>query len=283
MAPLVVFPLNGIGNRLRAIAASRFLAKRLKRPLTIVWEPDALLPGQWEDLFVKSSGLDFSSAQTAQEFELLPSLETVGLYVQSSELFISLRGNDRGEQPFADEYFRLLKKRHSTLGIVLAGDYFHHRAHSVEQAGSLLQRERRNLAAGLHFASPVVELARRIVPPRPYVSLHLRGTDRTSDATSPTKLINVAMTLSKKFGTRDIFVASDDQRLIELAASALGKHGLNITHNPEPSPSGTIYGTICAFADYLALRGGIAFVGGRKSTFSTEVGVTFRNSRMKLC
>ena len=137
MAHLAVVPVNGIGNRLRSVAACLYLARKLRRETTVVWEPDTLLPGKWEELFTASPQLHFASMETAQQSGFVPP-EPLALYVDSNASFVTLRGNDRGEQPFARHFFRLLKRWPEKNGVVEAGDYFHHRANSVEEAGRLL-------------------------------------------------------------------------------------------------------------------------------------------------
>jgi hypothetical protein len=253
----------------------------LKREGTVVWEPDSLLPGNWEDLFVNSPELKFVSLKTAQQSGIVPR-EPVGLYVDSNASFVTLRGNDRGEQPFARHFFRLLKSSPQKNGVVEAGDYFHHRASSVEEAGKLLKKERNQLANQLRFSDQIVELAQRITPPRPYLSLHLRGTDRTVDAANPESLVSTAHKIAKKRRLRDVFVASDDPYLIDMAKSMLDTHGLKITSNSDLSPRETLSGTISALADYMILKGGVVFVGSTRSAFSTEIGVTFQSLRLTL-
>lgn len=281
MSHLAVVPVNGIGNRLRAIAACLYLARRLRREATVVWEPDSLLPGKWEDFFAASTQLQFASMKKAQQSGIVPQ-EPIAIYVDSNTSFVTLRGNDRGEQPFARQFFRLLKRWPQKNGVVEAGDYFHHRASSVEGAGKLLEKERNHLANELRFSDRILELAQRITPQRPYLSLHLRGTDRKGDAANPESLLATAHKLANEKGLRDVFVASDDPHLIDMAKSSLDGRGLKISTNSEPSPRGTPSGTFSAFAEYLALRRGEVFVGGKRSTFSTEIGITFPRSRHTL-
>ena len=281
MTHLAAVSVNGIGNRLRAIAACLYLARRLRRDATVVWEPDRLLPGEWEALFAASPQLQFASMKTAQQSGIVPH-EPIALYVDSNASFVTLRGNDRGEQPFAKHFFRLLKRWPQENGVVEAGDYFHHRASSVEKAGKLLRKERNHLANQIRFSDQILELAQRITPPRPYLSLHLRGTDRAVDAANPESLLATAHKLAMEKGLRDVFVASDDPHLIDLAKSSLDAHGLTTSTNSEPSPRGTPSGTVSAFADYLVLRRGEMFVGGKRSTFSTEIGITFPGSKLEM-
>ena len=281
MSHLAVVPVNGIGNRLRAIAACLYLARRLRREATVVWEPDSLLPGDWEDLFASSPELQFASMKTARQSGIVPQ-EPVALYVDSNTSFVTLRGNDRGEQPFARQFFRLLKRWPQKNGVVEAGDYFHHRASSVEGAGKLLEKERNHLANQLRFSDQILELALAITPPRPYLSLHLRGTDRTADAANPESLLATAHKLATEKGLKDVFVASDDPHLIDLAKSSLAAHDLRVSSNSQPKPRGTQSGTVSAFCDYLVLSRGAMFVGGSRSTFSTEVGIRFRHHQQLL-
>ena len=140
--------------------------------------------------------------------------------------------------------------------------------------GKLLEKERNHLANQLRFSDQILELALAITPPRPYLSLHLRGTDRKGDAANPESLLATAHKLANEKGLRDVFVASDDPHLIDMAKSSLDGRGLKNSTNSEPSPRGTPSGTFSAFAEYLALRRGAVFVGGKRSTFSTEIGIT---------
>ncbi len=281
MAHLAVVPVNGIGNRLRAIAACLYLARKLKREATVVWEPDSLLPGNWEDLFVNSPELKFVSLKTAQQSGIVP-LEPIALYIDSEANFVTLRGNDRGEQRFARQYYQQLVSSPTKNGVVMAGDYFHHRAKSVEKAGTLLQHERLSLANKLSFSEAIVDHAKRLAPREPYLSLHLRGTDRVSDTANPTSLLTAALKMSRKRGLTTVFVASEDNRLIDMAESFLKRSGLKMASNREPRTRQTLSGTLSAFGDYLVLRGGLAYVGSRRSTFSSEVAVTYPGRRKVL-
>lgn len=281
MSHLAVVPVNGIGNRLRAIAACLYLGRKLKRGVTIVWEPDSLLPGNWEELFVNSPELKFVSMKTAQQSGIVPQ-QPIALYVDSDQNFLTLRGNDRGEQRFALQFYQQLGNSLSKNGVVMAGDYFHHRATSVEKAGALLQKERLSLANKLTFSQAIVDHAQRLAPREPYLSLHLRGTDRVSDTANPTSLLAAALQMSRRRGLTTVFVASEDNQLIDMAKAFLKKSGLKMASNPELRTRQTLAGTISAFGDYLVLRGGVAYVGSRQSTFSSEIGVTFPGRRKVL-
>ena len=274
MRCLTIIPVNGIGNRLRAIAACLYLSRKLGREATIVWEPESQLPGRWNDIFEPSPALQFSSMVNAQELDLVP-YEPVPLYKSHDADFVMLRGNDRGEQRFAKQYFRMLKNSPNKSGVVMAGDYFHHRAGSLEQAGKFLVKERTSLANLLTFTPSIRDSAERLAPTAPYLSLHLRGTDRVGDAASPTDLVAAAVTMAKKRGVTNVFVGSDDNRLIDMAEPLLRSSGLKMTVNPDPRKRQTLSDTRAAFVDYLVLRGGIAFVGSNRSTFSTEIGVNY--------
>lgn len=94
---VTVLPINGIGNRLRAIASSRYLASRLKREFYILWEPEPYLQAAAHELFQNGGPLIFVSREDAIRDELIAN-EDVPLYLNETRSQVTLRGYDRGEQ-----------------------------------------------------------------------------------------------------------------------------------------------------------------------------------------
>lgn len=67
---LFIEPLNGLGNRLRAIASAGVLAETLERNLVVVWVPDEHLNSEYKDLFLD------------EEIVVVKSRESINLKVQ---------------------------------------------------------------------------------------------------------------------------------------------------------------------------------------------------------
>ena len=272
---VLVVPVNGIGNRLRAIASGLLLANKLRRDFHVLWEPDDLLPGQWEEIFDSASQVSFISREAAVSNELLPAYD-VPLYLNEDRRFVTLRGFDRGESPFAKDFYNRLRQNGHKQAVIVAGDSFHPDAKTPDSALPLLRKSRRELQVKLCLSETVCQRAAEISPSESYLSLHLRGTDRAHDAAPTQEILDAATKLAAKFRLSSIFVSSDDAVLLSHAKNVLSEIPLKIFSNPETRPRGTTGGTLDAFSDFLALRAGNAFVGNSRSTFSTEVSVSFK-------
>jgi len=272
---ILVIPVNGIGNRLRAISSGLFLANKLRRDLHVLWEPVDLLPGKWDELFDNSSQVSFISREDAKLKGFLPAYD-VPLYLGEDRSFVTLRGYDRGESPFAREFYLRLRRHDEKQAVIMAGNSFHPHAKTPERALSLLRESRRALQVKLCLSETVWQRVAEISPTESYLGLHLRGTDRAHDASPTQELLDAATKLAAKFQLSSIFMSSEDDDLLSHAKKALKERSLKTFYNLEKRPMDTTGGTLDAFSDFLALRGAKAFVGNSRSTFSTEASVSFK-------
>ena len=278
--PVVVIPVNGLGNRLRAIVGAYSLAARHHRELRVLWEPDSFLSENYRDLFQPLKGLSFIDRAECIAERLIPSTP-LGLYLQEASGFLTLKGYDKGEQPFIRRLDRLMAES-PHLGVVIqAGDYFHPRARNSAAAGWVLRKTRRRIYSQI-FAEDLRIRANHITPTEPFVGLSLRGTDLTAKVPNPEALIQVAIQRAKSRCVELIYVSSESNFLRTKAASKLLEAGLSVNLNPAGTGGAASIGDAGrvrilgeqAVIDFIVLGQSRHYVGPAESTFVTEITAT---------
>lgn len=279
-APLVLIPKNGLGNRLRAIAGGLATARAMGRDLEVLWEPydgSATLPS---DLFDDPLGFAFLTADVARDRGIVS--HDLPKYLDSRPGIVSLRGYDRGQQTLLAEFMALAAQHPEREAVVAAGNYFHPDAQSDVEIETKTRPVRQELSRRLVFNPRVKALARANRPPRPYLSVHLRGSDRRKEVPSPHRLLRLATSLSRKNRITDIFLCSDSEEIRSRATEELHARGFQIFMEPQSPIRRDVDGEIRAGADFVNLQGSEIIVGAKESTFVTEAAVLHPSTKAKL-
>lgn len=104
---LIVNPISGLGNRLRATCSAAVLAERMRRELIIVWLPDVHLDANMSDLF-DTSGLSVLNQDIYEQlspdntisydFDTLPQVPIRGHYASYIYVKSAFRLNGEGKK-----------------------------------------------------------------------------------------------------------------------------------------------------------------------------------------
>lgn len=282
-APVVLIPVNGLGNRLRAISGAYALSLLHRRPLVVAWDPEPHLPDDVFELFDARGPVDFRRYRDVVDAGLLPNSE-IPLYLQQTESFITLRGYGKGEQRFISALSRKMKAAPETSVVIKAGDYFSPKASSRDEAGRRLRRIRKSLY-GRIFSREIVGEASQIVGDDAHIGLSLRGSD-LSDRVPPLQLfLKKVLEISHRIKTRTVYVSSESSELHFAAKAVLAERGLRVIRNPTPTwihQTEEVNARIPisgrqALIDFAVLGRSRHYVGPKASTFVTEIAVTRPN------
>lgn len=271
-APLTVIPKNGLGNRFRGMASGWSLAQGLGRDLEVLWEPFDGSATRPNDLFETPEQFRFITSEEAAARGIRS--KNIPIYLSELPELISLRGYDKGEQPFIREFVGLVKAHPSRPAVIAAGNFFHPNAGNQGGNSGVLETltrpDRAALLNNLRFKQSILERAAKVRPVGNYLGLHLRWTDRRKEAASPKRLLRTAMAISRRNKIKNIFICSDDAAIRSQAVEELEKAGFHVFFNPFPPARRDVEGEKQAVVDFINLMHAGILVGSHASTFSTE-------------
>lgn len=279
-APLTVYPKNGLGNRFRAMSSAHALSTRLGRPLKIVWEPYDGLPARWNQIFDPDTPIDFLSAPQSPGPSQLGN--DVPPYLNVAEEEISLRGHNKGEQVFIQDFVREAIQRPQVPALIVAGDYFTPDVTDNTQLEARTRDDRRSFQSLIKYHSEVIDIARVNQPVEPYLGIHLRGGDRRNEVPSFARLLRTALGVALRNSLTEVFICSDNAGLRTQAVKALKAEGLRVWFDSATPDRRSTEGVLHACADFLNLQKSAFFVGPKSSTFSTEASIFHSSEHKKL-
>ena len=279
-APVVVIPVNGLGNRLRAISGSYALSLLHKRRLIVAWDSEPHLPDDVHELFRENDLIEFHQFADVVRAGLLPTWE-IPLYFEESDDFLTLRGYDKGEQRFIAELSQKMERSPHKGIVIKAGDFFSPKASSLVGAARKLRRTRRLLYREILSAGIVAE-GRRFAGRRSYIGVSLRGSDLSDRVPHYREILGKVVKYSRHSRVSEVYLSSESAELRQLAESELSRSGLNVRMNPTPtwidqtankSERIPISGRSALF-DFVVLSMSRHYFGPKASTFVTEIAVT---------
>ena len=206
LAQIIVVPRNGYANRLQAWASANILGEQWGVPIALCWEPEPVAAATADDLFDTSSLPSFMPPDELQSVlgathTSLPRYLTV---IPERNLIV-LAGHDRGEQVFMPELQALVAtSAPGTVLLIIAGGHF----------GISSQAELRQQRRAFYWSipwSPDIESRTQILlhDRAPFIGLHVRQTDRSREAPTPTQITAAIQDMHRRTGLRDVFVATD--------------------------------------------------------------------------
>lgn len=269
---IVIVPRNGYVNRLQAWASSAILAAEWDVPLRVAWEPEAVAPAAFADLFVP--GRPGTALLPAAELRsrVGGSHEDLPRYLTVDEprRLVVLAGHDRGEQAFMDRLSDTLRHPcQPTTLLIIAGGRFH-------LPGSTgFEAQRRSFYRQLPWSDAVVtRTASAMAGHRDFLGLHVRQTDRSTTAPRPRAIREAISGLAGRTGIRSVFVASDTAEGRRHWLAGLAALGLDAWSAPEPTlDRSTASAGIDAMVDWRILGQSRGVVYSAASSFGDEAAV----------
>lgn len=210
LTEIVVVPRNGYANRLQAWASSAILAREMGVALSVVWEPESIAPAPFFDLFApKRDQIDSFSLMTTEVLE-----QRIGephstlpryLTVDADRRLVTLAGHDRGEQAFMEELeLALAHPCQPTVLVIVAGGKF------TRQGTLDFAAQRRAFYRALPWHPTIMQRVTDEIDERPpFLGLHVRGTDRSLTAPTPSRIQAGVGDLVASTGIRSVFLAAD--------------------------------------------------------------------------
>ena len=206
---VVVFPMSGYINRLQTIASAAILADQLGAQLRICWIPFHLAPSLAEAVFSKNFCDEFLIAEDLARNEFLLDVDRIPLYVNQSAQGVSLRGADKGEQALMAELEQAIQSGASRVLAIVSGGSFHRDVpgYSFEA----FRQEKSNFYRALRLHPEIERSVNEMlgIHSAPYLGLHLRYTDRSSQAPLDRSIRKALTSQSKATGISSILVAAD--------------------------------------------------------------------------
>jgi hypothetical protein len=195
-----VYPVNGLGNRIQAIASGINSAKKMNVSLKIYWTVDDKFPLSSHEIFSKATLKKFHFVDVpVNPYDK----NKIGWteFIENNQLL--LKGGRKGEQYFIRPYLRdKLKDRYENL-IVVAGGFFDLSSDDFSPS------EIRENFSEIAFSDRIVRECKLIQKkiPSAYSVLHLRYHDKTHESAKVSEVINY---MKKNSKSSPICILSDD-------------------------------------------------------------------------
>lgn len=277
-----LIPRNGLGNRLQAITSAIILSKDLNADVRILWGKEILLPLKADEIF--SSPTLSNIFEECSEGRISSILDQIPEFLSTRDEVgeIFLRGNRLGEQRFMNKIAKLLssEKDYKQLTIVAGGKF----ELKPNRNARIFQARRHLVYKDLVFNKQIADDANEMLDTlkRPYIALHLRGTDRATQSISDRHLIRATMNLREKENIDAVLIVGDSAVRIAKVANLLDLQGITPQLSPVNNLSRTsTKGAKMAVLDWMLLKGAGAIVASDSSTFAIEAAVaggTYRES-----
>ena len=267
---VVLFPRNGLINRIQAMASTSQLAKAINAPTTTCWTDCGYLTTPADEVFDASFVNEhFTSAEALSEQGIR--VDDIPLYVSQQDKLIGLRGHDRGEQALLDSCLGLIGRAMTpTTLVIVAGGSFHivreGRGEPDEYRFFLEAKRDYYRALPLHPAIEQRVQTTLTRNPAPFVGLHLRYSDLAHQAPFTRSIAHSLRTLTDKTGVTRVFVASDSRPALREWLQRIDQMGLD----PWCLDTQGLTGSQAALADWRLLAASQALVHFAGSSFSTE-------------
>lgn len=270
---IVLFPRNGLINRIQALASTQLLGDALGAPVRTCWAPCGYLSTPASEIFAES--FIATSLVSAQDLDAHGiRVDDVPLYVSRSGDVVGLRGHDRGEQALLAECLRAMAEASDPVRLlVVAGGSFHMTPEGVSEAQSErdFRAAKRDYYRSLPLHPAIEERTRSMIAghPEPFIALHLRYSDLAHEAPFPRAIDRAVRELAERTGVTRVFVASDSRVALQHWLSRIGRTGLD----PWSLDGSGLTGSQAALVDWRLLGSARSLVHFAGSSFSTEAAV----------
>lgn len=276
MGTIVVFPRSGYANRLQTMVSAALMAEELGMDWKVCWLPQDISPVQAEDVFSPDFVRDRVISPIAAQSTYGLTIQSIPRYLHESadRSRVYLAGHDHGEQFYMPQLRDMLAEHTPEVIAIVAGGKFTlqgDRELTNQQATRF--RQRRLLAyQGVHLHPEIDEMVAEYRDKHQrYLGLHLRYSDRNTQAPWSWQIEPQVRKLAAAMGVSDIFVASDSmaardrwiRRLTRSGLSAWGTQPLSLNRREARSALG-------ALVDWRLLAQSTGMVYFRESSFAEE-------------
>lgn len=180
-----------------------------------------------------------------------------------------------GEQEFLRTFLRMAKDSPNKRLVIRSGGLF-----GIGGKGES-EKSRRTIYQEFVWMPEVSEGLKALNLDKPYVGLHIRGTDLLHLAPSETRLENSIVNLTRSLNVRHVYVSADNQSSQEHWQRRLEKLDLRVSFQPNVLFSQDATGLITSAIDFLTLSGSEAMVYSHTSSFGQESAI--QTTYPKLC
>jgi len=276
MGTVVVFPRSGYANRLQTIVSTALLADELGMDWRVCWMPQDIAPAEANQVFSDGFvGNRIISPELArQDYGLV--LEDIPLYLNVSEdrSSVYLAGHARGEQYFMPDLRRVVSEEpREVIAIVAGGKFTLSGDRQLTQQQDERFREARYREYQRLHLHPAIEdeAARYRGLHSEYLGLHLRYSDRNTQAPWSWSIEPAVKSLAERLGISEVFVASDSMSARDRWVDRLRRGGLDAWGSqPQSMDRRNAASAIGALIDWRLLAGSTAMVYFRESSFAEE-------------
>lgn len=272
---VIIRPVNGLANRLRAIACSVVLAEDLGAKVIVDWRAQEGVPALGRPLF----GSRFEDAClinniAAQE---LPNEVPIGADLRPGSGVLTLRGHRHGEQIHMRRFAGLLARHNPEVILIQSGGLFGLGIPPWAHDSFGLRKRRHAAYKRIGVNS---EIRQHVVDHVPFdrervLGVHLRYGDRARHASS---LSRVGATVSRQLvsrglATKAILACGDDAERLTEWIQSVEMRRVTVYRLSDAEESGSLNPLEAAMRDFCGLAHCDAVVGFRGSTFSEEASV----------
>ena len=261
MKYLVVYPCNGLCNRLRAIASGYILAQQLGRQFLLCWEPTP----------------DIGTASFTDLFESQPYLvdsDTVTAMCASTDFKSYVCGRQTESAVLAD----VCKDTSSIIVIRKSGGNYHHPSMSTGKFNSMKSTFYKSL-------TPVGELQDIIsrysdMVPKGSIGVHVRRTDRSCFTPATSVFVSKIKQLMGKTPVTTVFICSDDNQEIANIANGIGSLVKTVTYDKRKFARDDVDSVKEAVIEWSILAHCTSIVFSHSSSFGYEACIVNRVSKL---
>lgn len=269
---MIVVPRNGYVNRLQAWASAAILADSWNVPLDVLWEAEDVAPTALSDL-MDVTRLESGVVTSSEVTEVLgsPHLQMPRyLSIDSHQRFAFLAGHDRGEQVFMEQLGATVTLEPSIKTVVIVAGGKFHLPEEVD-----FNSRRRAFYQELPWQPAIRTRVDHFVEQVPaYVGLHIRETDRSTDAPSRWTIDRSLRRISDATQIQDVFIAADTATARDRWSKRVSELGLTPWSESETVLDRKDPGAgQAAIADWLTLGNARGLVFSSASSFGQEAAV----------
>jgi hypothetical protein len=273
-----LIPRNGLGNRLQAITSAIVLSQDLDAEVRILWSEESQLPLKAEQVFSSSTLSELFEECTEPQISLL--LSEIPEFLTTSEETgqIFLRGNRLGEQKFMKKISELIRlnANYKQITIVAGGQFELNRNRKLVQRQLKFQERRQHVYEKLIFNEAINDYADSMLRSltKPYIALHLRGTDRANQSISDHLLVRESIRIDKKINTGSFLIVGDSADRIAKVKRLFEAESISPQLSPVKELTRTsLTGSRMAIQDWILLKNAAVIVASSTSTFAVEAAV----------
>jgi hypothetical protein len=254
---LIIIPVNGFCNRIRAIVSAKIIADDLNIPLYIKWKPDKNICNcHYNDIFGDNSNLWNITDEDTGTFKS-------GL--KSNNNICTLKGEQRGEQYYITNFY---ENNCSKKIIKSGGNFYYTKKYNKDQ----FNNKKNEIYKLIKFNDIIYEKYKELLidKPKEYIGIQLRSKDFFFKQMYSTINIELLIDSILKCKNNNILLIGDDKDFINKYKSILIKHNLNIYTSDIDYDRNSVIGIQLGVVDFLLLSNAKHIFVTKESSFGNE-------------